>query len=359
MANWFRLWEKKRGDRRTGSRIAASAGEWLFFAGLFLAGVISLAVVVGAQLRAMPEAEPYLSGWTFWLVLLVVLSFVAVGGVGMAYTLFRAGTSAERRAALVKDAAELNPIHEMPVERRPDLPGLPSNDHLTDSPGITLAYRLPISEQPGWRVFPAATFCVLWNIATAVLIIRYFTFPNEITWYITLVVLGFVAVGIWSLVYLMREMLAAANLGPTIVEVSDHPLYPGRRYEFFLSQVGQLEVQSLEVRLVCDEEATFAQGTDVLTDSRRVFSERLLRQENFRIQAGHPFEVHGEFEIPRPAMHSFQSEHNGVQWKLLVTGEIAGWPSLERAFPVIVYPEGADAAPRAVASEREARQFVV
>jgi hypothetical protein len=99
MANWFRLWEKKRGLRRTGSRLAASTGEWLFFAGLFLAGAMSLTAVVGAQLWHLPEVEPYLSGWSFWLVLLVVLSFVAVGVVGMAYTLFQAGTSAERRAA--------------------------------------------------------------------------------------------------------------------------------------------------------------------------------------------------------------------------------------------------------------------
>ena len=45
MANWFRLWEKKRGLRRTGSRLAASTGEWLFFAGLFLAGAMSLTAV--------------------------------------------------------------------------------------------------------------------------------------------------------------------------------------------------------------------------------------------------------------------------------------------------------------------------
>ena len=31
-------------------------------------------------------------------------------------------------------------------------------------------------------------------------------------------------------------------------------------------------------------------------------------------------------------MHSFKSDHNEVQWKLVVRADLAGWPSFERRF---------------------------
>ena len=37
-------------------------------------------------------------------------------------------------------------------------------------------------------------------------------------------------------------------------------------------------------------------------------------------------------------MHSFQSRHNVVRWKLVVRGEAEAWPMFERGFPIVVYP---------------------
>jgi len=37
-------------------------------------------------------------------------------------------------------------------------------------------------------------------------------------------------------------------------------------------------------------------------------------------------------------MHSFRSGHNEVSWKIVVKGDVAGWPDYERSFPLIVYP---------------------
>ena len=37
-------------------------------------------------------------------------------------------------------------------------------------------------------------------------------------------------------------------------------------------------------------------------------------------------------------MHSFQSNHNEVNWKLIVKGDVVGWPSYERVFQIVVTP---------------------
>jgi hypothetical protein len=38
-------------------------------------------------------------------------------------------------------------------------------------------------------------------------------------------------------------------------------------------------------------------------------------------------------------MHSFQADHNEVSWKLIVKGDVEGWPEYRREFQIIVNPE--------------------
>ena len=118
----------------------------------------------------------------------------------------------------------------------------------------------------------------------------------------------------------------------------DQPWWPGRRYDVFVVQAGRLSVKSLEMFLVCQEETTFRQGTDVRTEVRPVHRQSVFRREDFKIQPGMPFEHQSELQVPSHAMHSFHSSHNSVSWKLVVRGEVETWPDFERSFPVIVYP---------------------
>ena len=37
-------------------------------------------------------------------------------------------------------------------------------------------------------------------------------------------------------------------------------------------------------------------------------------------------------------MHSFRARHNEVSWRLVLQGEAAGKPRLEREFPLVVRP---------------------
>jgi hypothetical protein len=155
---------------------------------------------------------------------------------------------------------------------------------------------------------------------------------------LTLLVLPFVAIGIGLVAYFVRLVLVATGIGPTWIEISDHPLTPGRRYDALLSQAGRLRMNSLELWLACDEKATYRQGTDTRTEIRRVYHQQCFERQGIKIRPGMPFESRCQISIPDCAMHSFQSGHNELNWKLVVRGSVAGWPDYERVFQIVVAP---------------------
>jgi hypothetical protein len=274
-----------------------------------------------------------------WLILILPGSFIALGGGGLVYTLFNWGKSAERRAAMAQRAAELDPFLEEKAvaERFPHVPGL---ENQTNSPGTRLSYRLP-SATPSWRLIGTLLICLFWNgtVSVFLIIAAKSHADNDPEWFLTIVLVPFVLIGVWLAALVIKQLLAMTGAGPTIVEIDRHPLRPGGRYRLFFAQAGRLAFESLTVSLVCDEEAVFRQGTNVRTESRRVYTGQVARHERFVVKPEKPFEAECEFEVPRTAMHSFKSEHNTICWKLLVTGDVVQWPPLERAYSVTVYPD--------------------
>jgi hypothetical protein len=422
----FRLYEKKRGGRRTGSNTVGSFGEALFFGIFFVVGCATLAymlvalawpewranrqferttcLVLGKRVESKPatEAEPaqyrpefrvrYKAGgdeyvadevyditnlyspdeasvkaalegfevgqeypcwydpldptrvvlvqrYTLWLYvsLLIPLSFIVIGGGRMIYELAHWNASQERRSVLER-AATLD-LFEMQAGER-DFPTVPTDANQTNSPGTKLAYRLPISATPGWTLFAVIGACVLWNgLVTVflVMVIRDIAL-GEPDWILALSLVPFVVGGVWLIVYLARLILQTAGVGPTRIEISEHPLNPGKPYEIFLSQAGRLSMRYLEVWLACDERATYHQGTDTRTEMRRVYEERCFVRENIEIPQGLPFESRCQVQVPDSAMHSFQAVHNDVSWKLIVRGQVEGRPAYEREFQIVVSP---------------------
>lgn len=132
------------------------------------------------------------------------------------------------------------------------------------------------------------------------------------------------------------------GIGSTTVEIEDLPLIPGRTYKILLVQYGRLVIKKLTVRLVCEEESTYHFGTDIRTERSIVREQVVLDQGRTRIDWGRPLELEGVLSIPNDAMHSFQSLHNAVHWKIIVEGEANRWPSYSRSFPVVVYPHALD-----------------
>lgn len=346
MAKQFRLWGKKRGQRRTGSKLQGSLGEALFFASLFLLGSITLAAIVTSQFTHAVPVIGVLSGWLLWLAIVVLASLVLIGGGGVIFTVFQVSSSTERRSAIAKRAGEMERLSEGGVTTH-DFPSVPNDEDITNSPGIRLAYRLPIAESPAWQLMAATCFCLAWNGMSSVLGVVMIDglLSSRPDWWLIAFTLPFVAIGVGSVVYFVRLLRGHTGIGPTSVEVSEHPLAPGGSYEVFITQAGRLSVSSLEMFLVCDEEATYHQGTDVRTECRRVFEERVLSRTGFEVREARAFEEECEVRIPSTAMHSFQGTFNAVQWKLVVRGSAAGWPDYERCFPLVVRPASRSEAP--------------
>jgi len=425
MARNFRFYEKKRGNRRTGSRTLGSAGEVVFFALFLFLGCAGLAAVVlllivpewrvnhefiehtcivldkqiaeqqddedtlyrpevnieyqigGQTYRVWTydvhmayssglddkqvELEPFLVGqrcpcwydpldpgravlvrqasWWVWLALVVPLSFILIGGGGVIYRILHWGKSAERRAVIAQRVQQRDLFNTNGDAQR-EFPNVPDGADITNSPGTMLKFRLPIASSPGWALFGVSLACLLWNgiVAVFVAIAIAGHLDGDPDWILTLFTIPFLLVGILLVVMFIRQLLVTTGIGPTLTEVSEHPLHPGESCRLFVSQSGRLKVNSIEVLLVCEEEATYRQGTDTRTETREVHRQRIFRREGFEVHRGLPFEAECELAVPVGAMHSFKADHNEVNWKVVVEGDVAGWPDYKRYFPVIVRP---------------------
>ena len=313
-------------------------GEALFCASLFLLGVTMLAALVASHF-IYPDPAKYTAGFGFWVMVLVLASFVIMGGAGLIWTVLRLGISAERRSALTRQATSIDLFHAA-ISQPEKYPTLPSHEGLTNSPGIDLAYRLPPLESPGWRLLAKTAFALVWNGLGSVLLVKAITgwMNGSNDWFLNIFLLPFTAVSLWSIYYTAQQIWIHAGMGPTMLEISDHPLLPGREYQLVVNQTGHLNVDSLGVWLICEEEATYHQGTDVRREIRVVYEKQLCEKLQFKVDPGFPFQQACSLPIPAEAMHSFQSAHNVVRWKLVVRGAIQHWPHFERGFPLVVYP---------------------
>lgn len=280
--------------------------------------------------------------WLAWTMLLLPLTFISVGGGGLIYQLLTWGTSRERRLAMARRVSDME-LFDAEGEHA-DLPGVPADANLKNSPGTVLAYRLPIAVSPGWSLALILMACLFWNgmVALFVTIAVNSHLRHEPEWFLTLFIIPFALMGVALLWYAIRELLIATGVGPTLVEVSVHPLWPGGECEVYVSQAGRLTMNALRVLLVCEEQATFQQGTNSRTETCQVYRQEVLARRDFEIQHALPFEAHVPLRVPAEAMHSFKSTHNEIRWKLIVQGDVRGWPNYQREFPLLVYPAEAE-----------------
>lgn len=342
MARVFRIWEKKRGDRQTGSKMVGSVGEAIFFGCLFLIGTTSLSWLIAMQV-INGEGEPFRGG--FIVVILVLSSFVLIGGGGLVLTVVQAGVSIERRSAIAKRAMNIDLVRDQMLPTRL-FPFVPSDTNLTNSPGVVLAYRLPSSQSPAWILIASTMFFLFWTAVSSTFTVIAFERwrAGQPEWLLNLSLIPFIGVSVWATYYLWQLLRLHTGIGPTSVEVSDHPLLPGQDYQICLTQTGRLNVDVLEVRLVCEELATYKDGTDVRTETHRVYNQSLMRATEFSIEPGIPFEQEFRLSIPEVGMHSFQGRQNAIHWRIHVHGEADDWPAFYRSFPLVVYPPVSDLA---------------
>lgn len=271
-----------------------------------------------------------------WVIPLLPAALVAIGVGGLIYLFLTWGKSSEHRSLLEQSNRDR---FDSGGPTRPRFPHVPDETDAADSRGTMLRYRLP--GVPVISSLFLTALALAWNAATVWFIIRAIIafFAGETGGYVySPLLLPFVGAGGYLAYLAGRELLSSVGLEPTVVEISDHPLRPGEEYELYVSQAGRLNFKRLTVSLVCDEEATYRQGTNSHTHTQRVVETELFRREAFAIEHREPLAERFRFQVPTGAMHSFQSDHNGVKWKLAVSGDLHKWPNFEREFGLIVHP---------------------
>jgi hypothetical protein len=281
--------------------------------------------------------------WWVWLAFTVPLSFLVIGAGGLVYTVLHWGKSAERRA-LIAQRAQARDLFGPNGDGHRSYPFVPQGADLTNSPGTRLRFRLPMAGSTGWALFGALALCVAWNSIVAVLVVIAFRSHDGswLGWFRMVLLAPPVLIGLATIAFFIRKLLAATGVGPTLVEISDHPLIPGGQVHLFLSQSGRLTVNALRVWLVCEESATYRQGTNARTETKEVYRGEEFSRETFRIESGLPFEAEFDVNVPEGAMHSFKAAHNDISWFLSVEADLANRPNYRRSFPLVIRPAGGE-----------------
>ena len=358
MARFPRPWSKKRGKRFVGTELRSLLWEVAFFTGVFFVGVFVLSLVLISELATWEQLTPLkeltqiqpevvtpqelerggLARWIFGILGVVA---IATGAGTLAYRLVRVGASSERRSALATRASSIEIIVPS-AEDLDNMPSVPRGMSLTDSPGERLTYRLAAENSIGGELVGPTLLALLlnsvWFVLLAVAVLGFwYGSPRYI---LAGLLVPFAWVGYRSFRYFLQQLRRSAGIGPTIVEISDHPLYPGRKYRVFVSQSGRMRLKRLSVRVACEEETVYRQGTDVRVERFEVFTQELCSVRDVRVDPQVPWEQQFSIDLPANVMHSFVGSHNAVRWKVVVSGEARQWPSFCRSYPVVVHPPG-------------------
>jgi len=279
-------------------------------------------------------------GYNWWLWLLTLLlpgALVAFGTAGLVRAAGAWGRSEERQAAEI--GRLLHPLVRSAADEV-GFPTVPPCDNLVNSPGTIQRFRLPTESPEAWSLVGSGLFAGLWNAVVVVLAVAagLDLAGGRTDWWLFGLLAPFALVGMVAIGLFLRRLLLATAVGPTHLEISDHPLRPGGRYAVHLSQGGSVSFRRLELVLELEEQATYQQGTDVRTEKQVVWRESIRRWDRVEPAAGTPFEADVQVQVPVRAMHSFRSAHNGVGWRLVLRGVPDRWPAFLRVFPLVIVP---------------------
>ena len=287
--------------------------------------------------KAVLKRETSVWGWYF-LAIPVCLMLFGLCGIGWSLRFFR--VSEERQAASNGKSSTL-PLALLGGNASTRFPTVPDFRIINESPGTSLAFRLPATSLPSIRLFVLTVFTIMWNtIAWSILVwTLYHSSGSRLELlYSTVFGLAFCGFGLLLIIWILRDLLTAFGIAPTLFEISDHPIYPGRKYRILVIQAGMLRFRSLRIALVCEEIARFRQGTDTITSRKEVYSQPLFYREDFETTRNEPLRQELFMRLPYGAMHSMFLEHNEIAWKIVLQADLLNWPELRSECPIIVLP---------------------
>jgi hypothetical protein len=219
-------------------------------------------------------------------------------------------------------------------------PGWPTIPQLNPParPGQALAHQLPTDTQPGCMLFAALLIALFWNgIVSAFLSkVIHGHLQGQGDWCLTVFLIPFTFIGIVLILVVAAAFYAwvvSLLVGSVRLEVSQHPLSAGARCEVLIEQGGLLRLRAIAVALVCEESATYTEGTRTRTETREVLR---IEAPPMAEDMGTPHRC--SLSLPPAAMHSFEARHNKIRWKFRVRGRAAGLLPYSITYPAVVYP---------------------
>ncbi|MEQ8846826.1 hypothetical protein [Botrimarina sp.] len=278
--------------------------------------------------------------WWPWLVVSIPLTLLVAGVVGLVRTLVTSRSTPEQRSAMLASGLEVGAL-ESDRPRPAIASGLPPLDELDDSPGVRRAYRLPADTAPGWRVAGMAILCAVWNVLVALFAYQIGSgYLSSMTRFglAALVAAPLAIISVRLTMAVWRDAVGAGSAAPTRIEVDRQPIRLGEEVSATLLQFGQGRLRELAATLVCEELATYRQGTDARTAIVEALRLKLLDERRVTPSGDEPLTRELAFRVPADAPHSFASPNNEIRWSLEVTVTPAGRAATVRRFPLIVYP---------------------
>lgn len=227
------------------------------------------------------------------------------------------------------------------VQRRTTLyPTVPETLRINDSPGTQLSYRLPLAFFPVLQTVIGLLLAILWNVVAWFVFLYILSIREDSADVVLAVLFGliFCGTGLLFFPWFVRRFKAAFGIGPTLLEISNHPIFPGRNYRLALMQSGRLNASAYRVFVLCHEIARYRQGTDTLTNQKEVFRQSLFVKNDWTVPVGETASEEFFLKLPIGAMHSFAAENNRVLWRIVIDIEVKPGLTLRRECPLVVMP---------------------
>lgn len=265
------------------------------------------------------------SFWGWWF-LLIPITQIAFGVGGLIWRGVGRSQSREKRSL---------------AQRRKNLfPTVPETQRINESPGTELAYRLPLAIIPTLQTAVGLSLAILWNMIAWYVFFYILSLRRDWADFWLAILFGalFCGAGLIVLPWFIRRIRSAFGAGTTILEISDHPVYPGRKYRLALMQSGRLDALRYDLFVVSGETARYRQGTDTLTHQKEVFRLPLLSKSDFSVARGETVREEFFLKLPIGAMHSFQAENSQIFWKIVIEIDVRGGGQLRRECPLVVLP---------------------
>lgn len=326
-------------QRRWSQNFWGNATEVLFDSLLTMIGVVVFVWGLVGQWQSWPGYVPM--NLSHWMVRTVLCGgLVSIGSFRLARMLLVHTGSAEQRNSLLQNAFDLDYL--LPSDRLNEHhPSVPVWNREVLSAGSKLRYRLKSVRQSSSKLIGLISFTLLMVIVSTVMVgviwgdWRFGQLDRMVL--MVGLLLAMLGLTFWLTWQTAKGLVRQVRLGPTLLELSQHPIRPGESCQVFLRQKGDIRLDCLIVLLECREEATYQQGTDVCTKRAVVFSDTLVESKNVSLSQG-SFEQLIVFQLPEEVMHSFTANNNQVTWRIVVSGVKAGCPEFNREFPIIVLP---------------------